>query len=51
MADQFIYCPQCGGKNISDTDYEDSEGEIDNEGRACDDCSWEGSVRELVCED
>ena len=45
----FIYCPQCGEKNISQTDYENEDGEGDTEGRRCDDCGWEGDVSELVC--
>lgn len=55
MPSKFIYCPQCGSSNITDTDYEeenaDGEYEVDDNGRACDDCNWEGDVGELVCKD
>ena len=51
---EFIHCPQCGGTNIVQTDYEiddpDNEGEYieDDEGRHCEDCRWEGDDSELV---
>ena len=51
MSDEFIYCPRCGSKNISETDYEDENGDEDSDGRACNDCNWEGDVQELVCKD
>lgn len=49
MADQFIYCPQCGSKDISDADYEDDAGEPTDD-LFCEDCGWEGTSGELVCE-
>lgn len=49
MADQFIYCPQCGSDQLSETDYENEDGEVDTDGRHCDKCQWEGDVGELVC--
>lgn len=52
MSKEFIYCPQCASKNISDTDYEiDDAGTVDENGRRCDDCGWEGDVQELHCKD
>ena len=51
MSDEFIYCPRCGSKNISETDYEDENGDEDSDGSACNDCNWEGDVQELVCKD
>jgi predicted RNA-binding Zn-ribbon protein involved in translation (DUF1610 family) len=50
MADQFIYCPQCGSDDISDCDYEDGDGEP-TEDLFCQDCGWEGVPAELVCQD
>lgn len=51
----FIYCPRCGSDKISETDYEeenaDGEYEVDDDGRACNECGWEGDVGELVCKD
>lgn len=57
MADKFIYCPRCGSDRITETDCEiedpDNEGEYieDEDGRACEACTWEGDVSELVCKD
>ena len=51
MKNEFIYCPQCGSAKIYQTDYEDSEGHEDEDGRACEECRWEGDVGELVCKD
>ena len=48
---RFIYCPQCGGSNLEQTDYEDENGEEDFDGRRCLDCDWEGDVEELHCSD
>jgi predicted RNA-binding Zn-ribbon protein involved in translation (DUF1610 family) len=52
---RFIHCPNCGGTNIVDTDYEeenaDGEYEVDEDGRACEDCGWEGDDSELVSKD
>ena len=49
MADDFKYCPQCGGEEIEETDYENEDGSVDEDGRRCAGCRWEGSVDELVC--
>lgn len=50
MADEFIYCPQCGGTKMLDCDYEDENG--DNTGEVeCDGCGWSGLPEELVCKD
>jgi len=50
--EQFIYCPRCSGKDITETDYEEEndqgELEVDEDGRACETCGWEGDVSELV---
>lgn len=56
MASKFIYCPRCDKSDaIFQTDYEeenaDGEYEVDDDGRACDHCGWEGDVTELVCKD
>lgn len=56
MADKFIYCPRCGRSDeIYETDYEEQnaegEYEVDEDGRKCDACNWEGDVGELVCKD
>lgn len=56
MADKFIYCPRCESDKISETDYEElnedtGEYEEDVDGRACDDCGWEGDRDELICND
>ena len=48
---KFIYCPDCGRDNLKHTDYEDEEGHVDDDGRRCDVCGWEGDVTELVCDD
>lgn len=59
---KFRYCPQCESDKITETDYEiiDPDCEdpddapeyiVDDDGRACDDCNWEGDVTELVCKD
>jgi hypothetical protein len=53
---KFIYCPRCGKSDaIYQTDYEeenaDGEYEVDDDGRKCDRCNWEGDVSELVCKD
>lgn len=45
---EFRFCPQCKSENITETDYEDDDGEEDTDGRACSDCGWEGDVGELV---
>ena len=47
--DKFIYCPRCGSDNIYETYYEDENGEEDLDGRACEECGWEGDIGELVC--
>lgn len=54
MANKFIYCPRCDKSDgIYQTDYEEEnaegEYEVDDDGRACDHCGWEGDVGELVC--
>jgi hypothetical protein len=49
MADEFIYCPNCGSGNIEDTDYEVENGVDEDGGRTCVDCHWEGASAELVC--
>ena len=49
MKDEFIYCPRCGSSHITETDYEDENGEEDTDGRACSECGWEGDIGELVC--
>ena len=55
MSNEFIYCPQCGSSNVDPTDYEvegdAGEYEVDEDGRQCIDCNWEGDVSELVCAD
>lgn len=48
---EFIHCPNCGGDNIEQTDYENEDGEEDEDGRACVDCGWEGDDSELVSGD
>ena len=45
----FLYCPQCGEKNISQTDYENNDGEDYTEWRRCNYCGWEGDISKLVC--
>lgn len=46
---EYIHCPRCGSANIEQTDYEvDENGTEDEEGRACEDCGWEGDDSELV---
>ncbi len=44
---EYIHCPRCGSTDISETDYEDENGD-EEEGRRCDNCSWEGDISELV---
>lgn len=48
---EFIHCPRCGSTNLEPTDYEDENGNEDEDGRRCLDCSWEGDVSELHCAD
>lgn len=48
MADEFIYCPNCGSKKLEDAGYEDEHGD-DSEELVCGDCGWEGMPEELVC--
>lgn len=45
---KFICCPQCGSDKIQKTDYEIEDGVVDEDGRLCEDCGWEGDVTELV---
>jgi DNA-directed RNA polymerase subunit RPC12/RpoP len=47
--DKFIYCPWCGSQELTETDYEDSSGEIEEDGIACEHCNWQGHVDELIC--
>jgi len=57
MSDRFIYCPNCGSDKVIQTDYEEEDpnnpGEYieDEDGRACEDCGWEGDRQLLVCKD
>ena len=46
---EFIYCPDCGSRDLAQTDYEDESGEEDTNGRRCNKCRWEGDISELVC--
>lgn len=52
---KFRFCPRCDSEDIYQTDYEeenaDGEYEVDDDGRACNSCTWEGDVSELVCKD
>lgn len=48
---EFIHCPDCKGSSIVQTDYENEDGSEDEDGRACDDCGWEGDDSELVAAD
>lgn len=41
----------CGGKDIEETDYEDAPNHVDENGRRCRTCDWEGDVSELHVED
>jgi hypothetical protein len=41
----------CGSDDIEDTDYEDALGHVDENGRRCRECDWEGDVSELVRKD
>ena len=45
---KFIHCPQCESTDIEETDYEDASGHVDENGRRCRKCNWEGDVSELV---
>ena len=45
---EYIHCPRCGSTEITDSDYEDENGEDDIYGRRCGGCSWEGDLSELV---
>jgi hypothetical protein len=49
---EFTHCPQCGSTNIEDTDYEEEnaegEYEVDDGGRVCVNCGWEGDETHLV---
>lgn len=56
MSNKFIYCSRCDkSEHIYQTDYEEEnaegEYEVDDDGRACDACGWQGDVTELVCKD
>lgn len=55
MSHEFIYCPRCGSDKIEPTDYEeeneDGECEVDEDGRQCIDCNWEGDRHLLVCKE
>lgn len=49
---EFIHCPQCESTDIVDTDYEiDDAGTVDEDGRHCNACGWEGDDSELVAKD
>lgn len=48
---KFIHCPNCHSTRILQTDYEGEDGEEDTDGRACDECDWEGDDSELVSTD
>lgn len=48
--DKFIHCPKCESDppDIEETDYEDAPDHVDENGRRCRKCDWEGDVSELV---